>query len=56
MPSPPTLSAIEQLGERERIFAEKGIALRKTRPRAVRVESDLPPNSFAGTVVLPIAA
>jgi hypothetical protein len=51
------LDAIEQLGERQRIFAEKGIEVRKTKPREVHVESDgLPPNSFTGKVVLPLAA
>lgn len=51
------LVAIEKLGERKRIFAEKGIVIRKTPPRgAMRVESRLPPNSFAGKVVLPVAA
>lgn len=49
------LNAIEQLGERSRIFAEKGIVIRLTKPRIVRVESDpLPPNSFAGKVVFPL--
>ncbi len=49
------LDAIERLGERERIFAEKGIEILRTKPRLVRVESDpLPPNSFAATVVMPL--
>lgn len=49
------INAIEQLGERERVFAEKGIVIRQTKPRSVRVESDpLPPNSFAGKVVFPL--
>lgn len=51
------LNAIEQLGERERVFAEKGITIRSTRPRKVRMESDaLPPNSLAGSFVFPLAA
>lgn len=49
------LTAIEKLGERERIFTEKGIVIRQTKPRTVKVESEaLPPNSFAGTVVFPL--
>jgi hypothetical protein len=51
------LNAIEALGERERIFAERGIAILHTKPRLVQLDSDsLPPNSFAGKVVFPIAA
>jgi hypothetical protein len=53
------LNAIEQLGHRDRIFAEKGIEIRKTKPSSsARLESDLPPNSFAGKHVfrLPFAA
>lgn len=51
------LDAIDQLGERDRIFAEKGIEIRKTKPRLLRVDSDpLPPNSFTGKVVVPLAA
>ena len=50
------INAIEALGERERVFAEKGIVIRQTKPRSVRVESDaLPPNSFAGKVVFPLS-
>jgi predicted RNase H-like HicB family nuclease len=49
------LNAIEQLGERPRIFAEKGIEISSTKPRLVRVESDeRPPNSFAGKRVFPL--
>ena len=49
------LNAIEQLGERSRIFAEKSIEILLTKPRIVRVESaPLPPNSFAGKVVFPL--
>lgn len=49
------LEAIERLGERERIFAAKGIVVRHTKPRTVRVEPDrLPPNSFTGKVVFPL--
>lgn len=50
------LSTIEELGERERVFNEKGIVIHKTKPREVHVDSTLPPNSFTGTVILPIAA
>ncbi|MEX2227584.1 MAG: hypothetical protein WEB52_14170 [Dehalococcoidia bacterium] len=50
------LNAIGDLGERARIFTERGIEISKTKPREVRVESNLPPNSFTGKVVLPIAA
>ena len=50
------LSALDELGERARVFAEKGIKVSRNKPREVHVESDLPPNSFAGTVVLPVAA
>ena len=50
------LNAIEKLGERDRVFAEKGIVVRQTKPRTVRVESDpMPPDSFAGKVVFPLA-
>ncbi len=50
------LNAIEQLGQRERIFEEKGIEIRKTRPSRIgRVESDLPPNSVAGKHVFPLS-
>ena len=49
------LNAIEQLGERARIFEEKGIMVTATKPRTVRVASDpLPPNSFTGRVVFPL--
>ncbi len=49
------LNAVEELGERARIFAEKGIEIRLSRPRTVRVESGaLPPNSFTGKVVFPL--
>jgi predicted RNase H-like HicB family nuclease len=51
------LNAIEQLGDRERIFAEKGIDVRKTKPRHVDVVAGrFPPNSFSGSVVVSIAA
>lgn len=51
------LNAIEELGDRERIFAEKGIVIRKTKPRTVTMESlTLPPNSYASGFILPIAA
>jgi len=51
------VNAIDELGDRERIFAEKGIEIRKTKPRTVTVESlKLPPNSYASGVILPIAA
>ena len=53
------LRAIEKLGQRERIFAEKGIEIRKTKPRTVQTESaPRPPNSFTGNLVvtLPLAA
>ncbi len=51
------LNAIEQLGDRARIFAEKGIEIRKTKPRTVMIEArDLPPNSYTSGVILPIAA
>jgi predicted RNase H-like HicB family nuclease len=51
------LNAIEQLGDRPRIFAEKGIEIRKTKPRTISVGStDLPPNSYTSSVILPIAA
>ena len=51
------LNAIEQLGDRARIFAEKGIEIRKTRPRTITVESaQLPPNSYTSGIILPIAA
>lgn len=51
------LNAVEKLGDRERVFAEKGIEIRKTKPRTISVEFvNLPPNSYASGYVLPIAA
>src|SRR6185295_19855016 len=50
------LSALTKLGERTRVFKEKGIEIRKSRPRTIRLIADnLPPNSFAGKVVLSVA-
>ncbi len=45
------LNTIERLGERARIFKEKGIEIRKRRPTSVRREYDLPPGAFAGPYV-----
>jgi predicted RNase H-like HicB family nuclease len=52
------LNTIERLGERPRIFQEKGIVIRKTRPSTVRREYDLRPGAFVGTYVtkIPVAA
>lgn len=49
------LNAIEQLGDRDRIFEEKGIEVRKSKPKMVPIGVDrLPPNSVAGPAVFPI--
>jgi predicted RNase H-like HicB family nuclease len=45
------LNTIERLGERERIFREKGIVLRKRRPSTIRREVNLHPNGFVGPLV-----
>ncbi len=49
------LNAIDRLGERDRIFSERGITIRRTRPRMVRREYELPPGSFAGPYVARIS-
>jgi predicted RNA binding protein YcfA (HicA-like mRNA interferase family)/predicted RNase H-like HicB family nuclease len=45
------LNAIEQLGERPRIFREKGIKTRKKPPSVVRQEYELAPGAFVGSYV-----
>jgi len=52
------LSAIERLGERGRIFKEKGIAVQKTRPARIRLAEDVPAGVFVGPFVtrIPSAA
>ena len=45
------LNAIEELGERPRIFREKGIRVNKKRPTTVRREYSLPPGAFVGPYV-----
>ena len=48
------LNAIERLGERPRIFQERGIVVRKTRPSTVRREFELHPGAFVGPYVTKI--
>lgn len=52
------LNTIERLGERQRIFAEKGIVLRKRRPATIRQEYELHPGDFIGPYVtrVPVTA
>ena len=51
------LNSIERLGERPRIFKEKGIAIRKTRPSRVPMASvDLHPGAFVGPYVARVPA
>lgn len=51
------LNAIEQLGDRERIFAEKGITIDKTKPKTVPLaSSSLPPNTYTSGAIFPVAA
>lgn len=45
------LNTIERMGERPRIFAEKGITVRKSRPSTIRREYELTPGSFVGSFV-----
>ena len=45
------LNTIERLGERPRVFREKGVAVRKTRPTIFRREYELHPNAFVGPYV-----
>ena len=45
------LNTIERLGERPRIFKEKGISIRKTRPASIRREVELRPDAFVGSYV-----
>ena len=52
------LNTIERLGERERIFQEKGIIVRKRRPTSIRREYELHPDAFVGPYVtrVPVVA
>ena len=49
------LNAIELLGDRDRIFEEKGIEVRRSRPRMAPLGVDrLPPNAVAGPAIFSI--
>jgi predicted RNase H-like HicB family nuclease len=50
------LSAIERLGERKRIFKERGITIHRARPRKVRQEYEIPPGAFVGPYVTKVPA
>lgn len=52
------LNTIERLGERSRIFREKGIAVRKTRPSRLKRAYELHPDAFVGPYVakIPLSA
>jgi predicted RNase H-like HicB family nuclease len=52
------LNAIEELGERPRIFRERGLRVSRKRPTKVRREYALPPGAFVGPFVakVPVAA
>jgi hypothetical protein len=45
------LNTIERLGERRRIFEERGITIRKTRPPTVKREYELRPGTFVGPYI-----
>jgi predicted RNase H-like HicB family nuclease len=51
------LNTIERLGQRDRIFEEKGITVRKTRPTLVPLPHALHPGSIASPYVtkIPVA-
>jgi len=48
------LNTIERLGERERVFKEKNIAIRKTRPAKIKKEFELRPDAFVGPYIAKI--
>ena len=50
------LGAIERLGERKRIFGERGITIHRARPRKVRQEYEIPPGAFVGPYVTKVPA
>ena len=50
------LDAIERLGERRRIFRERGISVRRAPPRRVRQEFDIAPGAFVGPYVAKVSA
>ncbi len=50
------LSAIEDLGERTRIFAEKGIEISEHPPAVVSREYELPPGTFVSSHVTKVPA
>ncbi len=45
------LNTIERLGERQRIFEERGITVRKSRPPTVKKEYELRPGTFVGPYI-----
>ena len=45
------LNTIERLGQRQRIFKERGIAIRKMRPPIVKKEYELRPGTFVGPYI-----
>jgi len=52
------LSTIERLGERPRIFQEKGIVVRRTRPSRLKRAYEVHPDAFVGPYVakIPLSA
>ncbi len=48
------LNAIEQLDERERVFTDKDIVIRKTRPVTVKREFELRPDAYVGSYITKI--
>lgn len=51
------LNAIEQLGERPRIFSEKGIVIHRTKPRIASAATETPRSKAEKLIVrLPVAA
>jgi predicted RNase H-like HicB family nuclease len=48
------LNAIETLGERHRIFTEKGIVIHRSRPRVPETQAPVAPAELTKTVVLPV--
>jgi hypothetical protein len=52
------LTAIEQLGQRQRVFRDRGIRLRRAAPALIRQQYEAAPGTFVGTYVtkIPVSA
>ena len=52
------LNTLERLGEQERVFGEKGIVVRRSRPSRLRRAYELHPDAFVGPYVakIPLSA